>query len=470
MTWIDLILTPLYLLVFYGLAYYIKPRVTNKHTAKHFIPGYTVKIIGAIAVGLVYQFYYSGGDTFNFYKDSTRIYQAFMESPVLGVKLLFATERYDPETAELYAYASRIAFFYDASSYFVIKLAAVVSLFTFNTYTVIACIFASVSYSGLWNLYRTFYRLYPHLNKYLAYSILFVPSVFFWGSGYLKDTVTLGAVGWAVYCVHQLFIERKMSFPLVIMLLISFYVVYMIKIYIIISLFPALVLWVFLQYSKNIKNTFVRYVVTPVLMLLAGVLGFYGTQKIGEGNHRYSLDRISYTAEATARWLTYVSEQQGGSVYTLGDFDYSTAGMIRKALPAINVTLFRPYVWEVKNVVMLLSALESLFLLLFTLYVVYKRGLYGFFRGIKDDPTVLFCLIFAIAFSFAVGVSTYNFGSLVRYKIPMLPFYLIALLVLLKPHGKRVLVKRRRKVVRLAETEKASSTVFRANSPIPLRS
>ena len=42
----------------------------------------------------------------------------------------------------------------------------------------------------------------------------------------------------------------------------------------------------------------------------------------------------------------------------------------------------------------------------------------------------LFVLFFSLAFAAAVGFSTYNFGSLVRYKIPLLPYYGIALSLL----------------------------------------
>lgn len=467
MTLLDLFLTPVYLLVFYLIAYQIKPHVTDRNTAPYFIPGLTVKFVGALALGMIYQFYYGGGDTFNFYLDSTHIFDAFVSNPIKGFKLLFTSNKFDPE---VYQWASRIYFWDDSSSRFVVKIAGLFSLFSFNSYAVIACFFATVSYSGLWNLYRTFYRMYPHLNKPVAYAVLFVPSVFFWGSGYMKDTITMAAVGWAVYSVYQLFILKRGVFFNAVILLAALYVLYSIKIYILLSLTPGLILWVFLRYTKDIRNTFFRYVLTPFMLVIAGALGFYAVQKIGESNARYSLEAMSETAEITARWLTQMGELQGGSVYSLGDYDYSTAGMIRKAIPAINVTLFRPYVWETRNPVMFLSALESLFMLLFTVYVVYKKGIQGFFRAISNDPFVLFCLIFAISFSFAVGISTYNFGSLVRYKIPMLPFYLMAMLAILHPQGRRVVVKRRRKVSSLETTENPASTVSRPRLPIAWRS
>ena len=40
-------------------------------------------------------------------------------------------------------------------------------------------------------------------------------------------------------------------------------------------------------------------------------------------------------------------------------------------------------------------------------------------------------LIFSLVFAFAVGLSAYNFGALARFKIPALPFYFIALIILM---------------------------------------
>jgi hypothetical protein len=50
---------------------------------------------------------------------------------------------------------------------------------------------------------------------------------------------------------------------------------------------------------------------------------------------------------------------------------------------------------------------------------------------IVKDPNLTFCLVFSIIFAFAVGISSYNFGALSRYKIPCLPFYAAALVILL---------------------------------------
>ena len=448
----DLLLTPLYLGLFALMALLLRPLVTDQNTRPYFLPGLGVKIIGALAVGFIYQFYYSGGDTFNYYHDASLVWEAFLDSPYKAFLLITENGEYLPETFE---YSSRMWFFRDHSSYVVVRFAGFFSLLSFNAYAVIACFFAILSYSGLWVLYLTFYRLYPHLHKPLAWAVLFIPSVFFWGSGLLKDTLTLAAVGWATYAIYKIFFQREYVWLFSFILWTSCALIYSIQIYILLCFLPAAILWVFLAYIGKVRSAVLRYALSPLVVGMAGLLGYFAVVEVGEDSARYSLDTMAHTAEVTARWLTFVSEQQGGSGYTLGDFDYSPMGMLKKTPLAINVTLFRPYLWEVSNPVMLMAALESFAFLLLTLYVFYKRGVMATFRAVAGNHFLIFCFVFSISFAFAVGIATYNFGSLVRYKIPLLPFYVAALVILL-PERPR---KRARKLSAFASTEKREVTV-----------
>ena len=66
----------------------------------------------------------------------------------------------------------------------------------------------------------------------------------------------------------------------------------------------------------------------------------------------------------------------------------------------------------------------------FTLSVLYKAGPINFVRSIAKDPTILYCLLFALLFALFVGATTANFGTLVRYKIPCMPFYVVAMFLI----------------------------------------
>jgi hypothetical protein len=49
---------------------------------------------------------------------------------------------------------------------------------------------------------------------------------------------------------------------------------------------------------------------------------------------------------------------------------------------------------------------------------------------IKDQPLLVSSVVFSIFFAFGVGLSTSNFGALVRYKIPAVPFYASVILII----------------------------------------
>jgi len=101
-------------------------------------------------------------------------------------------------------------------------------------------------------------------------------------------------------------------------------------------------------------------------------------------------------------------------------------------IPAgINVALFRPYIWEIRNAVMAMAAFESLFVLILTLTTIIKTGIIQLLKTIISNPFIQMCVIFSLFFAFAVGFSSYNFGALVRYKIPCIPIYISALFILL---------------------------------------
>ena len=121
------------------------------------------------------------------------------------------------------------------------------------------------------------------------------------------------------------------------------------------------------------------------------------------------------------------SIREKGSAYYLGDMDGTIGNMLQLSPLALNVTLFRPYLWEVKNPFMLLSALEALGITFLSLTVLLRLKT-RIIRKLFSEPFVMFCLTFTLILAVAVGLNSFNFGTLVRYKIPILPFYISSLL------------------------------------------
>ncbi len=317
----------------------------------------------------------------------------------------------------------------DPASYSVAAVGALFGIFCGTTYLPIAILFAYFSFTGVWAMYRTFANLYPKLHKELAIAFLFIPSTFVWGSGLFKDTLCLFGLGWMVYTTFRIFINRDFSFRNILILLLSFYLVATVKLYILLAFIPALSLWLLLTYSYKIKTAVMRFLITS-LFIGVSIGGFLiVTKRFAKEMNKYSLERVAQTAAITRGWIAYSSGDEG-SVYDLGEFEPTIGGMLSKFPQAVVVTLFRPFLWESKKIIVLFSALEALIFLFFTLKAIAKNKM-AIFSKIFKDPNIMFCLIFSLIFAFAIGISTYNFGSLSRYKIPCLPFYAALLVILL---------------------------------------
>ena len=421
----DFIVTPIVVFIVYVLAYIIRPWVTDDVNRKYYFPALTVRIVGALAVGFLYQFYYEGGDTFAYHTHGSRpLWEAIMESPVEGFRLLFMNGEYGPG---VWSTANRIWYWNDPQSFFVIRISAILDLLTFSSYSGTAVLFAVIAFTGAWMLFLTFYRMNPAMHRWIALSVFFIPTVVFWGSGIFKDTITLAALGVATYAFHKMFIQQRLRPSSALLMIVAFWIIFSIKKYILLCFLPALLFWAVATYLSRIPSVMLRAIVAPATGLVAIALSYYAISKVGEDDRRYNVNNLAKTAQITAYDIRYGwgARTGEGSGYTLGDLDGSWESVLRLAPQAINISLFRPYLWEVDNPLMLLSSLEALALLTITIHMVWKVR--WKLPTYVQRPDVLFCLVFAVVFAFAVGVSTFNFGSLSRYKIPMMPYFLLAI-------------------------------------------
>ena len=427
----DILLLPFYLLLVYFVAILYRNNKYDEESKikKYFLPGLTVKVLGAIAIGFIYQFYYGGGDTFFFYQGTEVIWETFISGDfVSAFEILFTSAgNYDNDN---FIYTQNIWAFREPASFLVVKTAAFIGFFCMNTYLVIALFFATFSFIALWKMYELFVELFPHLYKQLAVALLFMPSVFFWGSGIFKDTVTLACLAWVTVAYYRIFMQGRQIALNSIILLVCGYFILTIKTYIFLSILPPLLIWSIFYHRKKIKTPLLRVLITFALFVFTSITGYLILLQLGAEFERYALENVLDTAQSMQRWHGYVSARQLDSGYNIGKMDPSILGVLSKIPTSINVTLFRPYLWEARNVLMLVSALESTFVLGFYLWVLFKTKGYKLYNIVTNNPVIAFCLIFTFIFAFAVGFSSYNFGALMRYEIPCIPFYLTALFLI----------------------------------------
>ncbi|MCS7019561.1 MAG: hypothetical protein RMJ87_10740 [Cytophagales bacterium] len=435
----DLLIAPIYALVILAVMYQLRNRLSPPHLRKFFIPALLLKFVGAIALGLIYFFYYGGGDTDLYYALGTYISRSFYENPSAFFKLVFGPLQYDPET---YPYLSVNMFYYrkDTDTYFLLRLVGVANLLTGNVYSATALLFATFSFLGSWAFYLAMVHMYPAYYRSLALAVLFIPSVIFWGSGIMKDSITFGGMGLVVHGFYFGIIRREKLLKNLLVGGLGFFLVIAIKIYIIYCLLPALMLWLFLRFRDNMRSGLAKALSVPFLALAGATLSVLAVFKL-TSDTAYSFENLAHKAEVTATYLHQQAEGQG-SAYEIPEFDGSLTSLLTYAPRGITVTLFRPFLWEAKSPVQLLAALEALVFIFLTVRVLYKVGISKTIATIFSEHFVFAALVFAIGFSFAVGVTSGNFGTLVRYKIPMMPFYVSAMFIILEKNKRRKLVRR----------------------------
>lgn len=393
--------------------------------------GLTAKIIGGISFGLIYMFYYGYGDTFTYFESAKILGDVFIEDPVYGLQLIFEVTDY--VRVQDYLYNQFLVNYYRGDDTFtVIKIAGLLSALAFGGYFSTTILFSCFAFFGQWKLYQTFIDRYPNIKFELAVAHFFIPSVIFWGSGIMKDSLIIGFLGLLIYSIDQAFFQGKKKVKSIITILISSYFIYTIKSYVLLALAPAIIFWVFFTFSSKIKNVVIKFVVFPLVFVLVSLISIYGYLLVESIDKKFDSDRLmqqAYTYQINH--YSEIEKEGTRSGYTLGEFDKSFGGMVQKVFPAIGTTLFRPFPWEIKNFVMALSGLESFALTIFTLFVFYKVKIRNLLSYLGSDGFIVLVIVFTLFFAFIVGFSSYNFGALARYKIPCMPFYLSVLFLLI---------------------------------------
>lgn len=428
----DIFLTPIYLLIVsFIINHYSKSKTKGRLERKYFLIGAYSRIFGGLSLGIIYEFVYQGGDTSAYWLYGTRITDLFLQDPLIGLQMLIEFgDKYSPEVLR---YIYDIIWHPNPTEFSICILSGLIGIFSFKTYSVITIFFALISFSGSWKMYQTFTFLYPEQKKKLLISCLLIPSVIFWGGGMMKDTICLGALGWLFWAFHMGLIEKKQIIKSVIIATVSIYTIATIKIYILLAFLPPAMNWIFLEQIKKVKNKSLRLILAPFFISLGLIVATLGMTNLTEGDERFDIDNIGERTKINQEWLS--GGVQTGSAYNIGKLDGTLNSIIEVAPQAVVVTLFRPYLWEVRSPIMLLSAFEATFFLLYTVYLFITIGVLKTLKLIFSKPILLFSFVFCIILAIGVGTSSGNFGTLVRYKIPLLPFYLSALIIM-KSHIK----------------------------------
>jgi hypothetical protein len=428
-TELDFLLAPVYFALIFLFAKNVQSRrIKENPLYAYYARGMLFKLVASIGVCIIFLYYYKAGDNIGYFWSAEFCAKMLTLNPKVFFSVLLNERTHENLSVFFNSGLCCPDYWKDSQSFTIVRICSLLIWPSLNNFVVASMLFAWISYGGIFRLFLLFNKLFPGMEKKFAIAILYMPSVIFWGSAILKDTVTFSCACWLTWSVYNIFIvPNKLRTNILIAITVSFLLI-SIKPYIFVAFLPGLTLWIVYFRIMKIKTAFIRILVGPAIIISGVGLATFLFSSFNESLGEYgSVDKAINKAVVTKNDLT--REAYGKNSFDIGELDGSVGGMLGKFPAAVTAGLFRPFLWDATNPVMLFSALENSFLFFMFIRVLLKNGPL-FFTRIFGNPVLTLCFVFSIFFAFALGLTTANFGALVRYKIPAIPFFLSMLYVL----------------------------------------
>jgi hypothetical protein len=418
----DFIFAPMVLAV--GAA--IHAAFLRKHSAAEgnlLTLGFVLHVASGFGQVLVTKYYYGYGDMLVYYEHGVPIADALWRdfgsiAPELWKAFL---QREDA--------AMPLPLFGAGSSHSMGAVAAVMLMLLGNSLYAasLACGIASyVSRVLVVRALSPFFR--PEQQRMLIIGALLLPSAAFWSSGMLKEPIVMAMLGPMILALQWLATGKRRALA-VLTLAACGLMTAMIKPYVLMALSIAagvFYLWTRFQSRASVA-------LKPFAVITAGAIAMGGL--VFGARVFTKADASAAQAFAAQRQVGY--QTVGGSNFSLeGPMPEAAAIAERSLLQelalaplALGTALFRPFLFEARNAVQLVTALESTVLLVMVLQTIRRRRWSGLMQQVRTSPVLMFCLVFVLALALGTGLATTNMGTLSRYRAPMSPFYFILILV-----------------------------------------
>jgi hypothetical protein len=387
-------------------------RRVDRSLKKYFWPGLLFKVACGLSVGFLYQYYYSEGDTFLYFQDG-RVLSELARVDFFAYLDFLSTE---PPGHALW---SQLTYVQPRAAFFA-KFVSVVNLLTFDNYWLTSCYFSLVSFAGAWILFRRLHLYFASSTLPAAIAFLFFPSVVFWTSGLIKESLACAALFFLSALFLVAWFEKRISVANTIMGLIALWVLWGLKYYYAAIFIP--VVFTSLCY---------RYLVTPFAanagiakqMLIWALIFIVPLVVVSFLHPNFYPERFLEVIVSNNEAYREFSRPEDTILF---DSLRANAGSILKNTPlAIFSGLFRPLMFEAHNGFQWMAAFENLMLLIIALFSVHTL-----FKKLRSGEGILIFAVFVyiILLTVFITLSTPNFGTLSRYRAGYIPYFVFIVL------------------------------------------
>ncbi|KJS04469.1 MAG: hypothetical protein VR77_11550 [Flavobacteriales bacterium BRH_c54] len=374
-----------------------------------------IKIILSILITLIYTYYYSDravADIFKYFDDSKIMFDALKTNPLDYIQMVIGL---DINSAYFHEhYYSKMHYWnrvnnsnFLSDTHIMIRFNAIVRLFSFGFFHVHNVFINFLSLIGLVAIFKVFKKLYLNKEKWLFLIIMFTPSLLFWGSGLLKEGLIIFALG--LFLLNFFNINEQWSFKSLLIIILSCIIILFSKLIILIALVPGALGFLI---HKKVKSIHLSYLYTVlIIVFISLVLNFI--------NH--PLNPIDIIINKQQDFIYLVEKMDVRSAIYQPKFNHLSDLLAYTPQALINVFL-RPFLWESYSVFTLFSALENILIILFCVFLLFFRT-----KNPSFSALFYFSILFALVLAIVIGLTTPILGAIVRYKIFVILFFLLAI-------------------------------------------
>lgn len=402
-----------------------------------------LKIIAGFGLTFLYTNYYterSEADVFKYFDDSKIMHEALKEKPADYFQMLlginndnsYFDENYYTKMNHWYREYETVTY---NDSHTIIRVNAFFRMFSFGFFQVHNLFMIFLAFLGLVALFRVFHTYFKGRPYELYFAVFLIPSLLFWSSGALKESILIFGLGLFLYAIQQL-IFIGFSIIRLLAAILGGVLLFYTKMYVLAVFIPVLAANLWVIFSNN-KRALLKYSLTLFFFIdIVVVLGYFFPE--------YNI--FSLLVGKQHDFIGLALHEQAGSFIKPFELQANFASFAVFAPLALINTLFRPFFGDISSPLLILPLLENIVLILMIILAIVFP-----LKGRKNNRIIYFCFFFSLLLFILLGLTTPVLGALVRYRIPGLPFFVIGLLMLIDT--KRILAIFQKKSIKTASND-----------------
>jgi hypothetical protein len=377
---------------------------------KFFWPALILKYSAGIILGLLYSKYYSVGDTFSYFEDGSRVASLVNHDLPTYFRFLWASAD-QTLMDELAIPVPRGLFF--------TKFVSVFVLLSGYNYWVTCCYFSLISFLGAWFLLTEFARYQNRFTDAATLALFFFPSVVFWTSGLIKESLAMACL----YFICGVFLKVRNSFKVKIIhwivLFPALWILWGLKYYYLAVLFPVLLTEIFMtrvilkRYNElsTVKYATVWLFIFVIPLAFASVI-----------HPNFYPERFLDVIVSNHNIFVEISDPE--DIIRFTSLTATGTSILANAPVALMSGLFRPFIWEANNPLQWVAAIENA-----ALFFLFAGAVIQLVRRKQSSSLLGAALVYCILLCVFLTLSTPNFGTLSRYRVGFLPFFVMLISV-----------------------------------------